>query len=223
MNALQLFYSNDLLEVGDSLSTGFGAGTVSVTLALEQLIVAQILAAQAPTPGAPFMPSPASKAPQLFQFAAPGRTTVQALALMPTIRATCSTPKKKAIFWLSVNDALAISNGTETLIHVDGRPDFSSAMLGCVDDLRNNWGMPYSDMLWVKPWALNGGAAAAIAQVEAQIDVLAALRPGLNTTGILSDIPFTVPTFSPDGIHPNTITGPLLAGRAMASINLVAN
>jgi lysophospholipase L1-like esterase len=208
---LALTSADGILELGDSLSAGFGPGTASVSQCLFQSIARRFPYPSVPTPTATFMPRAAQKWPKSWTNATPGRKAADISGTMATIRAGFVEKATAAVIWLGVNDALAISNATETL------PQFSTAQLAIVDDLFTNWGIPYAKMLWVGPWALNGTITTQIAQVDGQCVTNAALR-GFTFVKV-SQIPFTGGNSIADGTHPTPQGAALLVATVMPSVS----
>lgn len=201
--------ADNYLHIGDSLSTGFGAGTSAVVFPLGQSLATSSGAPVVPPITAPAKTTATQKRPLQFVNALAGRKAVDISGSMSSIRGTFIKFCTAAIIWLGVNDAIAIANSTETLLQ------FSTAQLAIVDDLNTAWGIPYAKMLWVGPWADNGAATAAIASVNGQCVTNAALR-GFTFVQV-SQVPFAG---SPDGLHPTPTQAYSLVAVVTPSISI---
>jgi lysophospholipase L1-like esterase len=208
---LALSRQDTILEIGDSTTSGFGAGTASVSVALYPLIRQAFGSPSVPPVSASFAPPAIQKWPKAWTNGVPGRKTTDISGAMTTFLAAYVEKATAAIVWLGINDALAISNATQTLLQ------FSTGQLAVVDALQSQWGIPYSKMLWVGPWALNGTITTFIAQVDAQCATNAALRG--FTYRQISQVPFTGGNSVADGTHPTPQGAAALAAVAYQSLS----
>lgn len=170
-----------------------------------------------PPVSAPFNP-PVAKWPALVFDAVAGRSTALAdsgasTALgMAAIVARVPTPTC-AVVELGVNDAAILAPlGALTL------PVFSAQINTIVDAINAAWGIPYSRMLWIGPWAHDSGDIdTQITQARVQLETNAAAK-GFGLVR-WQGIPNTIPTFSPtDGTHPTPAGCALLAAPIMAQL-----
>jgi lysophospholipase L1-like esterase len=202
---MSISQQDDIIWIGDSLTTGFGAGTAALQLALAQNMTRKYAAPNVPTCSAPFVSSPRHKWPDIVENAVSGRKTVDIGATMASFLATNWVNKPTAaIIQLGIPDVVAIAAVTETL------GQMHTATFQIVDALFSTYAIPYAKMIWLGPWQNNGASQSTLDSVRAQ------LLADMTTRGCQfidlygSGIPFSGGN-STDGVHATPAGAALLA------------
>ena len=208
--------SERIMWIGDSISAGFGAGTCPLPLITGPAIASFYGTPPVPPVTAHVLP-PARNRPVMSVDAVAGRACANIAVDAPTFQTFLSPYRQAsaAIVQLGVNDAANISTASLLL------SDFVLQSLIIVNGLNSLWGVPYSKILWVGPWAHDSGDIAAfIAQVEGALATNAASR-GFQLVR-MSSIPNTGGNSIADGTHPTVQGATALTAQLMGAIQLAA-
>ena len=200
--------------IGDSISAGFGAGTCPLPLIAGPAIASAYGTPSVPSIASPFVP-PLQSRPVMNVDAVAGRACVNIAVDAPTFRNFLAPYRQAtaAIVQLGVNDAANISTASLLL------SDFVLQSLIIVDGLNSLWGVPYSKILWVGPWAHDSGdIATQIAQVDGALTSNAALR-GFQLIK-LSGVSNGGGNSIADGTHPTVQGAGALTTQIMTAISL---
>jgi len=203
----------------DSLTTGFGAGTVALQLALAQLLTAAYSDPLTPAPAAPFMPSPLHKWPNLNEDAASGRRTIDISGIMTTyIPAHWATRPTALIVQLGEPDVVSIAASGMTIGQTH------TATLAILAAFNTQLGIPPSKMCWLGPWQNNGQAAQTLADVIGQLRTDVTAFGGYYIDLNASGVPPTtgVGGNSTDGIHLTAIGAPKVAAYAVSQMTFTS-
>lgn len=213
---MSISQQDDNIWIGDSLTTGFGAGTAALQLAFGQKMRAQYAAPSVPPISSPAVPPATHKVPNIIENATSGRKTIDIGATMTSFLSTNWINKPtSAIIQLGIPDVQAIAATTETL------GQCQTATFQIVDALNTTYGIPYSKMVWLGPWQNNGANQATLDSVRAQMAANAVTRGFQFIDMFASGIPFTGGN-STDGVHATPAGAVLLAAYAVGLISFTA-
>jgi hypothetical protein len=213
---MSISQQDEIIWIGDSLTTGFGAGTAALQLAVAQKMLTNYPRPLVPTVANPFMPSAGRKWPNITENAVSGRKTPDIGGTMATFLATNWINRPTAaIIQLGIPDVVAIAAASETL------PQCQTATFQIVDALFTTYGISYNKMIWLGPWTNNGASQSTLDAVRVQMAANMATRGCQFIDMYGSGIPFTGGN-STDGIHATPAGALLLAAYAVGQIQFTA-